>query len=266
MALILAADKYRFQSYLLIGCLLILLTVSCRNTDKKTTSETIITPATTVPAPDAVALNKLVAAIRDGSIDTSIAQNNFRDSLLHVKAYYKSQPGQSSWPVDSWVFPLQGYSVAQSIAEKDEGYIPGRYSFFQGNAHKGHPAVDIFIYDKDQDVLDDRTGKEVQILSVSAGMVIATQTQWDTTSTLRGGKYIWIYDPQNDYLLYYAHNNRLLVKPGQWLKPGDPIATCGRTGANAYKERSPTHLHFTLLKLDSNMYPRPVNPFPFLNR
>ncbi|HEX2629247.1 MAG TPA: M23 family metallopeptidase [Chitinophagaceae bacterium] len=215
------------------------------------------------PLPNPSSLNKFVASVRDGSIDTTIAIDSLEKSLAAIKAYSIDQ-SLSLAPFDDWKFPLQGYSITESIAEKDKGYIPGRYSFFQGNEHKGHPALDIFIRDTDQDMIDDRTGKEVSVLSVSSGIVIAVQPQWDTTSALRGGRYIWVYDPANDYLLYYAHNNRLLVTPGQWLQLGDVIATVGRSGANAYKERSPTHLHFMLLKLDSNYYPRPVNPFPYL--
>jgi peptidoglycan LD-endopeptidase LytH len=263
MGLTLDVKQYRFILSLLAVSLLIGLATACRNDDKKKRAKTdsIEIVSTPVPAPNAVVLNDLVTAIRDNRIDTTIAVDSFRHTLQTVHAYYEQQPRIST---GEWVFPLEGYSARESIAEKDEGYIPGRYSFFQGNEHKGHPAIDIFIRDKNQDMVDDLTNKEVNVLSASAGMVIAAQTQWDTTSALRGGRYIWIYDPGTNYIFYYAHNNRVLVKPGQWLKPGDIIATCGRSGANAFKERSPTHLHFMLLQVDSTFYPRPVNPYPFL--
>jgi hypothetical protein len=42
---------------------------------------------------------------------------------------------------------------------------------------------------------------------------------------------------------------------------GQLIATLGRTGTNAYPERSPTHLHLMLLR---TMDMTPVNAYPFL--
>lgn len=246
-----------FLCFIIAGC------SNEKNDPKKKDTAPVSISTSPSLLPSSSALNKFIASIRDGIIDTSIAVDSFKNTLAAIKAHYTDQ-SLSSASIDNWKFPLQGYTVAGSIDEKDKGYIPGRYSFFQGNEHKGHPALDIFIRDANHDMIDDRTGKEVSVLSVSSGIVIATQPQWDTTSALRGGKYIWVYDPGNDYLLYYAHNNRLLVTPGQWLRPGDAIATVGRSGANAYKERSPTHLHFMLLKLDENYYPKPVNPYPFL--
>jgi murein DD-endopeptidase MepM/ murein hydrolase activator NlpD len=44
---------------------------------------------------------------------------------------------------------------------------------------------------------------------------------------------------------------------------GQTIGTLGRTGANAYAERSPTHLHLMLLEA-SDM--TPVDPYPWLKK
>jgi hypothetical protein len=42
---------------------------------------------------------------------------------------------------------------------------------------------------------------------------------------------------------------------------GQVIATLGRTGSNAFAERSPTHLHLMLLRAQDMM---PVNAYPLL--
>jgi murein DD-endopeptidase MepM/ murein hydrolase activator NlpD len=39
------------------------------------------------------------------------------------------------------------------------------------------------------------------------------------------------------------------------------IATVGRTGLNAFKKRSPTHLHFTQLRFNNNFYPKPIDTY-----
>jgi len=38
------------------------------------------------------------------------------------------------------------------------------------------------------------------------------------------------------------------VKLGDVVRPGDQLATVGRSGWNAAKRRSPTHLHLTVVK------------------
>lgn len=165
--------------------------------------------------------------------------------------------------VNKWVFPVEGYGTGD-IGGGGTGYITGEYDYFKKGA-KGfiHPAHDIFVRDRNQDNLDDRTGKPVYILSVNDGIVITVNTGWTPQSTLKGGNYIYIYDPYMDAMVYYAHNDSVFVKPGDLVKRGDKIATMGRTGLNAYPKRSPTHLHFMTLKID-NGYPKPYNPLPEL--
>jgi murein DD-endopeptidase MepM/ murein hydrolase activator NlpD len=55
-----------------------------------------------------------------------------------------------------------------------------------------------------------------------------------------------------------------MVNIGDIVKPRQVIATVGRTGLNAFKKRSPTHLHFMVLKLDTNFYPTPINSYNLL--
>ncbi len=153
---------------------------------------------------------------------------------------------------------MQGYTSASIGGVNGSGYQPNGYDYFDGNKHGGHPAQDIFIVDKNQDNLDDYTKEPVNILSVSNGVVIACESEWEITSDLRGGKYIYIYDPAYEGIFYYAHNSEIFVKPGDVVKAGDMIAHCGRTGLNAYKKRSPTHLHLMFLQVEDG-YPKPKN-------
>jgi murein DD-endopeptidase MepM/ murein hydrolase activator NlpD len=56
-----------------------------------------------------------------------------------------------------------------------------------------------------------------------------------------------------------------MVKPGDTINAGLVIALLGRTGANAYKKRSPTHLHISCLQIENelpvtqNIYDQLVN-------
>jgi len=207
--------------------------------------------------------NFLNNKIRDNKISKKEALNQIQYLLPKIKAaYYKN--GGKDFPQPIWRFPIEGYGTKAIGGVRGNGYVASKYNYFDGNKHLGHPAHDIFITDKNQDCIDDRTNKPANILSITGGIVLATDSGWDSTSSLRGGNYIWIYDPYSNSFYYYAHNSALFVKPGDIIKPGNIIATVGRTGLNAYKKRSPTHLHIMQLKLDNYIFPKPVNCYGVL--
>jgi peptidoglycan LD-endopeptidase LytH len=162
-------------------------------------------------------------------------------------------------------FPLEGYTFHSIGGKNGSGYQVQSYDFFDGNDHKGHPGHDIFILDKNQDSLDDRTGKPVNVLAASSGMVVSTSADWRPPSPIRGGNFIWIFDPVKDRYYYYAHLNRVAVTIGEIIANGHLLGTVGRTGLNAYPARSPTHLHFTVHQT-VNGYPRPINVYKELLR
>jgi murein DD-endopeptidase MepM/ murein hydrolase activator NlpD len=60
----------------------------------------------------------------------------------------------------------------------------------------------------------------------------------------------------NGYVTRYAHNAKLLVKPGDTVKRGDAIALMGSTGRS-----TGTHLHFEVLQDGKS-----VNPLSFVRR
>jgi murein DD-endopeptidase MepM/ murein hydrolase activator NlpD len=207
--------------------------------------------------------HELNTQIRDGLIDKKTAVARFRSVVRELEEY--AAKICLSAPIPSrCVFPLQGYSPSAIGGKRGNGYVVGGYDYFAGNAHPGHPAHDIFIRDRNQDGLDDLTGKPVNVLATSGGLVVSVETKWNKNSTLRGGRYLWVYDPQEASLTYYAHNETIFVKVGDRVKPGDRIATVGRTGLNAYKRSSPTHLHWMYLDIRNGL-PRPENRFDRLS-
>lgn len=201
--------------------------------------------------------NVLNTQVRDGLISKDEALSKVRELIPKIRDYFL-QHGSIESTKDDWVFPLEGYSSASIGGSNGSGYKVSGFDYFDGNNHSGHPAHDIFINDKNQDGLDDYTHEPVNVLSVCNGVVIAYETEWETSSDLRGGKYIYIYDPGTEGIFYYAHNSEVLVKPGDIVKAGDVIAHVGRTGLNAYKKRSPTHLHLMYMYLEDR-YPKPRN-------
>ena len=241
-----------------IAFILSLLSCSPNEAKKEEVRKIQNYPTSLVSSDTCVDFNSLNNKIRDQLIVKGEAIKQIQILLPQIKTYFYENGGRD-FAKSSWVFPVQGYKSKAIGGTNGSGYVASGYDYFDGNKHGGHPAHDIFIEDKNQDCIDDRTKKSVNVLSMTGGIVIATETVWDTTSGLRGGKYIWIYDPNSSSFFYYAHNNKVFVKPCDILSPGDTIATIGRTGLNAFKKRSPTHLHLMQLKLDSENYPRPEN-------
>ncbi len=194
-------------------------------------------------------LNDLIRRIRDGQITRETARSRVQHLLTEASDYYYKAGGADT-PKSEWYFPLAGSDLRAIPRGHRHGYYARGYDFYEGNLHKGHPSLDIFIPDRNQKCRDDRTGKPVQVLSITSGIVVAAEDNWETGDRLRGGRYLWVYDPGNDILVYYAHNESILVKAGDLVRPGDSIATVGRSGYNAAKRRSPTHLHLTVLKVN----------------
>ena len=206
-----------------------------------------------------VRYNALNNLIRDGKINKGDARSELKWILADLRQEY-SRVGGKRYPKEAWIFPLAGYDSHAITGGWRKGYIASGYDFFAGNRHGGHPAFDIFIRDRNQDNRDDRTNSPVAVLSLTGGIVVALEREWEQGSSLRGGKYLWIFDPGNDLLVYYAHNSKILVGLGEIVKPGDLIARVGRSGFNANKRRSPTHLHLSVLRMQHG-WPLPLDVY-----
>lgn len=192
--------------------------------------------------------NELNTKIRDNKISKPKAKEQLRILIEQIRNEYYAAGGKDYMTSD-WVFPLKRYGYKAIGGINGNGYKEAEYDYFDGNRHRGHPSQDAFIHDKKQQGIDDRTKKPASVLSITGGFAVAAEKDWDPSSTLRGGKYIWIYDPTSHALIYYAHNSVVHVEVGDFIKPGDAIAYVGRTGLNAFKRRSPTHLHVTYLSI-----------------
>jgi murein DD-endopeptidase MepM/ murein hydrolase activator NlpD len=207
--------------------------------------------------------NKLNNNILVGSMNKSSATMLVKFQLQLInQTYFQIQKFDSNF--NKFYFPIQGYNPKSIGGKNGNGYVPAGFDYFDGDKHTGHAAHDIFINDKNQNAIDDKTLKPANILAFTGGVVIAMSQNWDSTSTLRGGKYIYIYNPTLNIICYYAHCKDIMVNIGDIVKPRQVIATVGRTGLNAFKKRSPTHLHFMVLKLDTNFYPTPINSYNLL--
>lgn len=160
-------------------------------------------------------------------------------------------------------FPVKGYTARDIGGRNGSGFDPKGFDFYDGNRHKGHPAHDIFVRDKDQDSMSDDDGRPVEICSFTGGVVVGVNTGWELTSDVRGGNYVWIFDPHAERYYYYAHLGDVFARIGEVVEPGEVIALLGRSGKNASPKRSPTHLHFMCLSFQDGRM-TPCNPYQAL--
>ena len=210
------------------------------------------------------AFDFLYAWIRDQKIDRASAQARLRELLPRIRDDFYARGGKDT-AAGAERFPIQGYGAESIGGTNGSGYVAKGYDWFDGYTSKGHPGHDIFIRDRNQDSLDDRTGKPVDILSISNGIVVAYAPEWDAGSNLRGGRYVYVYSPADGGLFYYAHARSVLVHPGDIVTAGQPIGTVGRSGRNAAAARSPTHLHVMFLSVDDGAT-APRDIYPLLKR
>ncbi|MFH1238824.1 MAG: M23 family metallopeptidase [bacterium] len=207
--------------------------------------------------------------VRDGLID----KNTARQQLPQIMAGLREFAGHYTFQENQkWVFPVKGYGLKSIGGKNGDGYQPDivygtspikGYDFFDGNRHGGHPAHDIFVRDKNQDTLDDKTAKQVELIAMTDSLVLSISQGWTPSSKLRGGNVVWLYNPRLNMIFYYAHMDKIYVKQGDFLKAGLPIGTVGRTGLLAWRKQSPTHVHLMVLKCQDNTL-KPFNYYKVL--
>lgn len=214
------------------------------------------------PLPD---WQQLQLDVREERVDKEKGTERLRAINSELKDYAEKN---YTFEESKWAYPLSGYSWTK-IYKKDFApnayYGPYRtkgYEFFSGNKHGGHPAFDVFIKDLNQDSLDDKTKKLVNAVSMTDALVISICYEWEPGSKLRGGKYVWTYNPKEEKYFYYAHLRNVLVQPGQFVKKGGILGTVGRTGLLAAMKRSPTHVHLMVLQYKGGE----MTPFNFYDK
>ncbi len=209
-------------------------------------------------------INELHRNIYSGNLTIDEAKKIFFKNIkLAAKIYW--QKGGKKYTKKRWVFPVKGYNYKTSKLSKWDYMHKYKYNYFSSEISGDHPAFDLFIRDENLDFVDDKTNLPVNILSVTGGIVLACVKDWDQVLNSSGGNNLLIYDPYYNSIFYYAHNDKIFVNPGDVVKPGQVIATMGRTGKKAFLPGSPTHLHVSYLLVKKNNL-APVNIYRDLKR
>ncbi len=89
------------------------------------------------------------------------------------------------------------------------------------------------------------------VLSATRGLTVLAESGWApnayfSTSTVRGGNTVIVFDPDGVRFLRYAHLEKSLVIPGVFVEIGDVLGVIGHTGFNASRPGHGRHLHFEI--------------------
>ena len=182
----------------------------------------------------------LVSAIyyHDGLLDSFNENKSDADPADRIIAHIlRSLPPQAK----SNYIELLRTSCAWSFSELGPGRFLKPVDYAPINHGRGvHPyAIDLFVAE----------GSPVR--SATRGLVILAESgwmanEWFSTSTVRGGNTVIIFDPDETRFLRYAHLERAFAKAGLFVETGDIIGFVGHTGFNASRQGHGHHLHFEI--------------------
>lgn len=185
-------------------------------------------------------------------------------ALMKLAAGVRALDGCAGGPVapaGRWIFPVAGVKALRSIGGvRGNGYQRARRIECYASAHPGHPAHDLFVHDPSH-TSRDRQGNPYLVRAVEEGFVLVAHVGWTPGTEGKGGNYVMLYLPASKQIAYYAHLETVQVVAGQRVRPGETLGTVGRTGTNAWRPRSPTHLHFGLWNAATFL---PVDSYPWL--
>jgi murein DD-endopeptidase MepM/ murein hydrolase activator NlpD len=93
------------------------------------------------------------------------------------------------------------------------------------------------------------------VRSASRGMVILAESKWRekewfSTSSVRGGNAVIVFDADRDLFYRYAHLESVSAAAGVLVEAGDEIGAVGHTGFNASLQGHGRHLHFEMNEFD----------------
>ncbi len=226
-----------------------------------------LTSDTTLPFSfydDQILINRfktMLVNVREQKVSPSVAENEFIEIFKGIRESYPNALKEEETSI--LAFPLTKSNI-DAVGGKGSGYFVKNFNLFDYSVNGSHPAHDIFIFDPNQDCIDDRKNEYVDIVSVGNGIVMAIEKDWTDSSAFRGGNYVWVYDFERGGLWYYAHHRKVVVDVGQIVKAGDKLGEVGRTGFNARSKRSDTHLHLMYLKINQDFLPEPMDFYPWL--
>ena len=138
---------------------------------------------------------------------------------------------------------IQERGVTPEDMEMERSYLPLDNPSLRG-INATHPdAFDLF------------TDEGAPVYSIKGGIVVLVENGWNkedkfSTSSMRGGNTVIVFDPQAESFYRYAHLQETLVQAGTILPSGTRIGIVGHTGVSASQPGHGGHLHLEINEYD----------------
>ena len=124
--------------------------------------------------------------------------------------------------------------------------VPLRYEARSRGRRRTHPdAVDLFA------------NEGSTVYSAAGGLVVLAEQGWTkedpfSTSTVRGGNTVIVFEPSQNRFYRYCHLASVSVSAGQVISGRQPIGSVGHSGYHASRPRHGGHLHFEINEFDGH--------------
>ena len=113
------------------------------------------------------------------------------------------------------------------------------------------PKLDFGRGDNHPDAVDIFAREGTKIASVRRGVVVLAESGWTEKNPYlgtspRGGNTAIVFNQDSKQFYRYAHLDRVSIRTGEVIGAGHSIGTVGRTGINAFQNRSASHVHLEI--------------------
>ena len=131
-------------------------------------------------------------------------------------------------------------SLAFPLPGRDSRAVQSYFGASRDAGRREHKGIDLFA------------PRGTPVVAAAGGVA-------NTGENALGGNVVWVWDPEHDRSLYYAHLDSQAVQTGQVVRTGDTLGWVGNTG-NA--RTTAPHLHFGIYARGEGA----VDPYPFVHR
>ncbi len=188
------------------------------------------------------------------------ASKFFRDFLFFRKEYFPNR--KILFELFDFYFKLfkdnfTNYTTTSRILKKHDFVYPKTKDLKYNHRY----ALDIF-FTKVKKIRDSEIGP--QIFSFTSGIVVASENNWNGSTTFesykgggispKSGNGVIIYDAIKKRFILYFHLYKTTLKPGDIINSGHIIGYGGNSGLNARKKGHGKHVHIEIYDLSQERF------------
>ncbi len=195
-----------------------------------------------------------LSKIASGESPEIALANPYVVSVLYYSDEYVYHKAHDSLTPQSIIVREISPYVTKDVRKKYIEYLGKRFYDAQIADIAGTKPLKVFSFgagENHHDALDLFTHEGNPVNAMERGIVVLAESSWTkddslSTSSMKGGNTVIMYNPDKNYFYRYAHLEQVKVKPGDAITAGATIGTVGHTGINASQPGHGQHLHIEI--------------------